>query len=401
MLELNIINMAAVPNRISPERCLHQRHLGANCLNCVHVCYTEAIRLEEREILFDESLCLGCGACLAACPVECFETDEWSEQALLKAAQTTPERPLEIACKWHPAPHWVVAPAAAIQVGTCLAAISPGVWFELGLTREVGVHLEYCEGCPLSNCKYVIGSALARANELLGSLGRPSTLVARHNAFEAAPSAPSKVVEAERPPMNRREFFFSFARSSGVPAQSLASLPDVLPENAKGERLPPHLPAWLRRLAAVYSTQTGTTQPVPDSSHKGDGAGAGMAFWPTLAVDEGCVACGACVRYCPSGALSIDVTNSAYEHHFIPGICIGCGLCAQVCTPGAIERSYSFDSAPFQVRAIAGRLVGKCPVCGEPAVNSPDGRCYWCTNEPPLHQLLDNIKASFPFGKGK
>ena len=52
-----------------------------------------------------------------------------------------------------------------------------------------------------------------------------------------------------------------------------------------------------------------------------------------------CVACGACAKVCPKGAISIwkgCFANVAEE------TCVGCGLCARVCPAGCIavrERS--------------------------------------------------------------
>src|SRR5690606_13087476 len=132
MLELNITGMSAVPETIFPERCLWQRHTGATCENCMQACPTAAIQVENRVVTFDAERCLGCGACLTACPVECFTTDNWSERSLAQSAQKSNRRALEVVCKWHPAPQWMDESAPVVQVGTCLAAISPGLWFELG-----------------------------------------------------------------------------------------------------------------------------------------------------------------------------------------------------------------------------------------------------------------------------
>ncbi|MBW1974582.1 MAG: 4Fe-4S binding protein [Deltaproteobacteria bacterium] len=36
---------------------------------CIHVCYREAIRYDERDmVIIDENLCTGCGLCELACP---------------------------------------------------------------------------------------------------------------------------------------------------------------------------------------------------------------------------------------------------------------------------------------------------------------------------------------------
>ncbi len=52
---------------------------------------------------------------------------------------------------------------------------------------------------------------------------------------------------------------------------------------------------------------------------------------PTI-ISENCVACGACVDVCPSGAITVDdvaVIDSAK--------CTECGACVDECTSDAIE----------------------------------------------------------------
>lgn len=47
-----------------------------------------------------------------------------------------------------------------------------------------------------------------------------------------------------------------------------------------------------------------------------------------------CVACGACVKECPRGAIS--VCNGCYAR-VDTDTCVGCGLCARICPAGVIE----------------------------------------------------------------
>lgn len=47
-----------------------------------------------------------------------------------------------------------------------------------------------------------------------------------------------------------------------------------------------------------------------------------------------CVACGACVKECPRGAIS--VCNGCYAR-VNTDTCVGCGLCARICPAGVIE----------------------------------------------------------------
>ena len=46
-----------------------------------------------------------------------------------------------------------------------------------------------------------------------------------------------------------------------------------------------------------------------------------------------CVACGACAKACPKGAIAIY--RGCYA--LVQDTCVGCGLCAKTCPAGCVE----------------------------------------------------------------
>lgn len=48
---------------------------------------------------------------------------------------------------------------------------------------------------------------------------------------------------------------------------------------------------------------------------------------------SGCVACGACVKACPKGSISVWRGCWAWAD---PAKCVGCGLCSRTCPAGCI-----------------------------------------------------------------
>jgi len=57
---------------------------------------------------------------------------------------------------------------------------------------------------------------------------------------------------------------------------------------------------------------------------------------------ELCIACTMCVNICPTGAIDLEIRNSADGFRRFPVLtdvkkCIGCNSCEQDCPSGAIE----------------------------------------------------------------
>ncbi len=70
-----------------------------------------------------------------------------------------------------------------------------------------------------------------------------------------------------------------------------------------------------------------------------------------------CTACGTCVQWCPTGAISVSDIAVIDE-----AVCIGCGECYAVCPFGAISFSWSETSANLQEKMAEhcyGALMGK------------------------------------------
>ena len=63
---------------------------------------------------------------------------------------------------------------------------------------------------------------------------------------------------------------------------------------------------------------------------------------PAIEPDR-CHACGACVRVCPPGVLTLDTGGPRLAH---PERCDYCGLCEAACPHGAITCPYEIVLAP-------------------------------------------------------
>lgn len=401
-IQLSLMN--ATPTAIHSERCLWQRHQGAACNYCLDACKLGAVQVASGMLSINDDRCMGCGACLTACPVECYETSDWSERSLLSTTELIKLTSFEVACKNHPAPAVGNEPAPVLRINACLAAISPGLWFELGQKYCIRVRLEYCDECPLQGTRKQTRQAVELAVGWLNNLGMKNQLTIQDIPDNPDETRRRKVISAENPILTRRDFLFGFARSGGPVEKALSSFPLRQDAELQAEKLPPHLPAWLRHLAVAYNSSSGGSDAnVGDVSGNASPDEAGevrvepvqqtAVLWPTFNVADKCVACGACARYCPSGALSTRVEDGKFQHLFTPGVCVACGLCARVCTTRALSREYTVFSSPFDEHIMAERPVHRCQKCGSPALESSSGLCYWCATEAPMGSLLSSARS--------
>lgn len=391
MLPVKLSFMAATPTTVTPNRCLRQRNSDSECRYCLDACPAGAVKLDQRELSVDENRCFGCGLCLVTCPVECFETGDWSERSIVSALDHIGRQSVEMSCGSHPAPAVGNDANPVVQVKTCLGAISPGLWFEIGLKYSVKLRLEYCTDCPMKGGAGYARQAVELANAWRKSCERgiPSSgsVFIQDMVDNPRDSLRRVVISAERPILNRRDFLFGFARSSGPADLALTKLP----YESRGEewnlKVPPHVPAWLRRMADIYP-DNGIEKADDGCSEAPEGK---CIHWPTLKISKKkCTVCGACALNCPSGALVTKVIDGQYRHLFTPGLCVACGLCAQVCPTEALSRTYKYDKSPFEERVVDNKRVVTCIKCGRPALPKADGLCYCCSNEPKINTVMDS-----------
>jgi Fe-S-cluster-containing hydrogenase component 2 len=393
MLRVELSPMSATPTAVYPNRCLLQRNYDSECKYCQDACPISAVKFDNRAPSVNADQCFGCGLCLVACPVECFETVDWSELSLVSALEHIGRPIVEIACKSHPAPAIGNEASPVVVINTCLGAVSPGLWFELGLKYSLKIRLEYCSACPMGKGASYARQSVEQANAWLKSCGQAATpdrpFIIKETWDDPDESRRRVVISAERPIINRRDFLFGFARSSGPANLALKKLPFEFGGEKTDNKVAPHIPAWLRRMADIYPNTI-----VNDVNDGCKGTPEETCIhWPTLSVADNCVACESCSLNCPSAALKTKVIEGNYQHLFTPGLCVACGLCAQVCPTGALTRSYISDKQPFEERVMVERQVGTCPKCGRPSLRVTDRLCFCCATEPTITSLLDSARS--------
>ncbi|MEP7356513.1 MAG: 4Fe-4S binding protein, partial [Anaerolineales bacterium] len=106
---MNILSAAerlAAVNRsvvhLDSARCLYASDRFATCTACQDLCPSNAIEGTKLPTLNEEA-CVGCLACLPACPVGAFSADDAVADLLTSAARSE-NHSFELICEKHPRP---------------------------------------------------------------------------------------------------------------------------------------------------------------------------------------------------------------------------------------------------------------------------------------------------------
>jgi Pyruvate/2-oxoacid:ferredoxin oxidoreductase delta subunit len=305
---------------IDRGRCVHSGRVAASCIACLAICPRSAVSLNGGAPEISEHDCDGCGLCAAVCPRDAitlpllFARGEISGHAACFAAC---EKVVEGAKDGH------LICLHAIGLDVLLRVMASG-------TRLWLVAHGDCGTCDRGHGVGLL-ETVARLNEALRARGDAGILFKETDARRWSLACASRVA----PEAGRRRFLGTYAAAA---APELAEL-------------------WHGEARRACFTGDG---PMPYA----------------IALDqERCVACHACARVCPDGAIHFEEAVPAYvlEH----SACGGCGLCVDVCDRGAIRlsawtspgqpvlplRASSCPSCGTTFHTIEGNAKEYCPVC--------------------------------------
>lgn len=360
--------------QVHAERCVHALDAFAQCRICADECPADALRIDETVVL-DPARCTACGACVHACPVGAFDAQDMTHDVLRCAARVRSEGAIALLCAHHPpTPHGVRPVDAAIVFGQCLAALGPSAYaglVALGVTR-IDVYLDACADCPLG-ARASIERTLDKARRVLRPWVEAEQIAAITGPADGAPGSRWTVYFADQPPISRRRLLNPFAASDADDRlDALAIDPAALPglKHIPGERL------RLLQALALLPPAGQALCPAPQ---------AGQAF-VRIGAEDGCTACGACEKACPTGALGLEIDDHtrAFRLTHLAAICTGCEVCLHLCDPGVLySRGVPFATAlqtPAEEAIAAGRF-DRCKRCkarvAEGALTT-EGLCEIC-----------------------
>lgn len=325
---------------IDGEACLLGRTAASRCRACADACPAQALIAGDDGLGLDEAACTGCGLCVPACPAAAIALPRPVDMRVSRAG-----RAAFLICR--PAAE-AVAPREA-AVAPCLHAFGLrdlAAW-RAEVARVETTHAD-CDACAYGAAPRLAARAALFAR-MLSSRDLPKMPVSELSA--GAWRSRFNETEAVAAPgaMSRRGLLSMFAPRDAAEEKPIAA-----------------------------SGFLGL--PTPDDS-------AVAAFAPRID-EEACTGCDACVRLCPTGALTL--TGQAYAVE--PARCDNCRLCVDVCADEAIE----VVGEGLAARRVVTLAAGRCRRCGAPfhapaARRSESGLCRICErvdHHRNLHQVL-------------
>lgn len=336
------------------ERCVRYRYAYSACSRCVDVCPHEAIKLSGTTQVNNDAnadhydgvriapdVCQSCALCVAACPTEAFSATGLSAEGLLKRAGKATR--FAISC----AP----SAAAADAVVPCLGALNAAILAEFA-RRGVALVLrgsDHCAQCPHAASGVPMIAAQRAAYADLRTLAASVWAEPDWCETDDAPHARDTDHDPARRALFRRAVAEVEAVVSGSNEQAAPPLKAI-------RAAAPFLPERKSLLNGLFPERAEEVLRVPRQ--------------PAIAVEDwqvarGCTHCEACARACPTGAIQLLESNTAWRLAILNDRCVACEVCAEVCQPGVLQHT-------TQETVIANKQKGRLLVAVEKS------RCTRC-----------------------
>ncbi|MCX7148238.1 MAG: 4Fe-4S binding protein [Rhodocyclales bacterium] len=363
-----------VPVRLDSTLCSRFRSTKSECAACAMVCPAPgAVRLGDgtgnnsAEI---NAACVGCGACVSACPngaIRLLEDDQRVAERIAKKARAG--EVFRFAC--------IRAQVRADMVLPCLSRLTEALMLEpiRRDARRVELCAPDCSGCGLRKTAQQWERTLAFSQALCDSAGLG---VARISSVQVQVGDAQEIRLPARTPNSRRRLF-------GAIAERLKSGGDERPvEIAAAGGTEPEAFRDIVQRHSENSKRTdllGVLDALPGLKVTSKHVLAAAIPLGQLDVDQRCVACNVCETLCPTGALTHREEAGNYALEFDAAQCTGCRVCELACYHQALHLRQTVDLALLfqrsRVTLISARLT-KCQGCGERILGNGLAFCPAC-----------------------
>jgi len=328
-------------------RCVHTSNKLATCTSCVDVCPVETLRIENGQISFIPSDCVGCGGCLSACPTDAYTLDDF--KPLNYIFKFLEEDRKVLSCKDVEFP--------------CIAALSVEELLSMVLLvkDELTLDIAPCKECPIASTNLpIIEQRAQEVHFLLEAMMQKKELRVGSvdSRFENVHDGISRRKLLSKEGMQKmltiKEQFYNSVEAGDENVKThTISTQDI--GKIKAKNIPDRRSLLLMAMKRAH---------IPEKFH--NIAIEDISFISQKDLDEDlCTNCQMCYRICPTGALSSDSRGSVIE--FNPLACVACYSCHDVCEPDALTLRKSFALVNFfepKKETLVRFSMQRCDECG-------------------------------------
>lgn len=358
------------PLRVESTLCARFRCTKSQCADCATVCPVPgAVRLSDEGAIITAA-CVGCGACVSACPNGALRPQE--DDILLTErirGRIQPGAVFRIACNR--------AEGEAELVLPCLARLTEALVLEpiRGGALRVALMEPGCSSCGLVKAAPQWEKVMAFADALCAAASLAPDRVVRLRVPRGKAAETPLSAKAPNP---RRAMFRAIAerwKASGAaeiaPAGETEKVsPEPFRDIVQRHSANPKRTDLLQVLAALPGA-TIVSRVVPATT----------VPLAQLEVDSRCVGCNVCETLCPVGAIEHREVGGNYALELDTARCTGCRVCEVACYHQALHLRETVDlSALFEPQRVTLISAARrtCRTCQESFLDDSAEFCPAC-----------------------
>jgi len=366
-LERLMVVLSPEPIEVFPNQCLRSLNKDSECRACEQACPVEAVKL-ERYPEIDPDICTGCGLCASVCPTGALEIAKNSTlnmaDLMAEMLSVSEVKRLAFVCDKNrdrtatDTPVVIVPCLGRLSHPLLLAAASMGA-------SDIWIDTSSCAECDLKVSEEWISAEADKTTSLLSDSGVELSISASAELPESFTA--EHVVDTPRSDQVSRRGFLSGLFKEAASGALAFSGRFQEPDSATDKHVPQNR---IVLSTALHNLEKQGVDGIVEAS--------GLVSLPSIGT--GCNACGDCVTFCPTGALSKVSDEGEMSIVLRARACVGCGLCEELCTEDAIELSP--PKAPLKLKGEVelvkcSRKV--CDACGmEFGTFGDETTCRYC-----------------------